>query len=182
MKIQIYDSAGSKIKQAEAGIFDSKIREDICQKVFEAEKRIQPYAPFLEAGKHHSASGKIRHQRRKWKTAYGHGISRVPRKIFWRRGTQFYWVGAEISGTRGGRRAHPPRIEHFLVNKKINKKEVIMAFKSAIAATGKKDWLKKRYETLKEAEVPVIIDGKVLELKTKEFYAFLKKILGDNLS
>jgi len=38
-----------------------------------------------------SASGKIRHKRHSWKVSYGHGMSRIPRKIFWRRGTNFSW-------------------------------------------------------------------------------------------
>ena len=56
-------------------LFSSKIREDICQKVYEIEKRWQPYAPYFLAGKLYSASGKIRHQRHRWKTSYGRGIS-----------------------------------------------------------------------------------------------------------
>lgn len=180
MKANLFDKTGKKIKQIESEIFNSKIREDIAQRIFEAEKRIQPYASFPEAGKRHSASGRIRHQRHKWRTSYGHGISRVPRKIFWRRGTQFYWVGAEVSGTRGGRKSHPPRAIHFQKTKKVNKKEILMAFKSAIAATGNQNWLKKRYETIKDAEVPIIINPEILKLKTKEFFSILEIILGEN--
>ena len=124
MKAKVLDKDGKEIKEIELpSCFASSIRQDITQKVYEAEKKWQPYAPFFMAGKQHSASGKIRHARRLWKTAYGHGISRVPRKILWRRGNQFYWIGAEIASTRGGRRAHPPRVEHFLKELKINKKE-----------------------------------------------------------
>ena len=124
----------------------------------------------------------MRHRRRKWRGGYGQGMSRVPRKIFWRRGAHFYWVGAEVSSTRGGRRAHPPRIVHFLASKKINKKESMIAFKSAIAATGNEFWLKKRYSSLNKIEVPIVISTEVLKLRTKEFYAFLEKILGENFS
>lgn len=160
-------------------LFSSKIREDICQKVYEIEKRWQPYAPYFLAGKLYSASGKIRHQRHRWKTSYGRGISRVPRKILWRRGTQFYWIGATVAGTRGGRRAHPPKIEHFLKKLKINKKEKLIAYKSAIAATASFDYIKKRYATLEEEKIkiglPLIIKSDLLKLKIKDFLKNLKE-------
>jgi ribosomal protein L4 len=159
-------------------IFSSSIREDICQKVYEAEKKWQPYAPFFMAGKQHSASGKIRHARRLWKTSYGHGISRVPKKALWRRGTQFYWVGAEVSGTRGGRHARIPRVEHFQKVLKINKKEKLIAFNSAIASTASLDYIRKRYSTFdKEIKLPMIIDSDFLKKKTKEFLKIIKENL-----
>jgi len=159
-------------------IFNEKIREDICQKVYEAEKRWQPYAPFFMAGKQHAASGKIRHARRLWKTSYGHGISRVPKKALWRRGTQFYWIGAEVSGTRGGRHARIPRVEHFLKKLKINKKEKLIAFNSAIASTASQDYVRKRYSTFdKEIKLPMIIDSDLLKKKIKEFLKALKENL-----
>jgi len=184
MKVKILNSEEKTEREIELPkIFFSKIREDIVQKTYEAEKKISPYSPFLMAGKQHSASGKIRHSRKVWKTQYGHGISRVPRKIFWRRGNQFYWVAAEVASTRGGRRAHPPRIEHFLARKKINKKEKSLALKSGIAATCSSEMIKKRYSSLKdkklEINLPLIISSEILKLKTKEFFSFLEKNLGD---
>jgi len=185
MKIQILSIDGKKVKETNATIFDKPIREDIAQKVFEIEKTIQPYSNFPEAGKQHSASGRIRHRRHKWRSSYGRGISRVPRKIFWRRGTQFYWIGAEVSGTRGGRRAHPPKIDHFVKIKKINKKEILKAFESGIAATSEVDFIKKRYERINkkdklELNLPFVVESSILKLKTKEFFASLRKILKDN--
>lgn len=180
MKMKILSIEGKEIKEITLPeIFSSKIREDIAQKVYEAGKMQQPYAPFYLAGKQYSASGKIRHSRRLWKTAYGHGISRVPRKILWRRGTQFYWIGAGIASARGGKRAHPPKIEHFLKKKKINKKEKKLALFSALSATASEKYVKKRYETLqdKKLELPLIVESKILQLKTKEFFSALKKIL-----
>lgn len=181
MKIQILDVEGKKKSEIETNIFDGEIREDIIQKVVEAEKRKQPYAPFYLAGKQASASGKIRHGRRKWKTAYGKGISRVPRKIFWRRGTQFYWQAATIASARGGRRAHPPKILSMLRIKKVNKKEKQKAFLSALALISSLEEIKKKYKTLEdkkmEIKLPIIIEGKILQLKTKEFFSVLEKIL-----
>jgi len=180
MKAKILNKEGKEAGEVELPeIFSSKIREDISQKVFEAFKKQQPYAPFFMAGKQHSASGKLRHARRLWKTAYGKGISRVPRKVLWRRGTQFYWIGAEISSTRGGRRAHPPRVEHFLKELKINKKEKLLAINSVISATANSFYLKKRYSRLKEVNknLPFVIGSDLLKLKTKEFFLAQEKIL-----
>ncbi|MEM3405658.1 MAG: 50S ribosomal protein L4 [Candidatus Pacearchaeota archaeon] len=160
--------------------FSFPIREDICQKYFHSLVYIQPHAPYKEAGKRHSASGIIRRARHKWKTSYGREMSRTPRKILWRRGSQFYWIGAEVANTRGGRRAHPTKIEHFLVKKKINKKEKEIALKSALAATASLEKIKERYEKLKDINLkinlPVVIKSDVLELKTKDFFKLLEKV------
>ncbi|MBS3091976.1 50S ribosomal protein L4 [Candidatus Pacearchaeota archaeon] len=186
MKTEILSIEGKKIKDVELpSLFSEKIRQDIVQKTFEAEKTIQPYAPDREAGKKHSASGVIRHIRHKWRSHYGRGISRIPRKTMWRRGTQFYWIGAEVSGTRGGRRAHPPKIAHFLKNKKINKKEYNIALRSAISSTAKEDLVKNRYKRISDntkiEKLPIVVESKITELRTGQLNESLKKILG-NLS
>jgi len=180
MKAQILSQTGSKGEISLPEIFSSKVREDIAQKFFEAEKKIQPYGPNPESGKHHSASGNLSHSRRLWKTAYGKGISRVPRKIMWRRGDHFFWVGAETSGTRGGRQAHPPKVARFQNEKKINKKEKRIAIESAFSSTANSEFLKKRYSTLQEIKIslPLVISSDALKLKTKEFFQFLEKNLG----
>jgi large subunit ribosomal protein L4e len=178
---------GKKEKEIEMpNFFKEKIREDIVAKVLETKKTFHPYSPSPVAGKQHSASGNIRHARRKWKTSYGRGISRVPRKILVRRGSQFIWVGAEVASTRGGRRAHPPKVVSKINTKKINKKELLIALKSALSATANKDYICKKYkkinqEMLNNFELPVIIDSKILEFKTKDFLKFLKRVLGEEL-
>jgi large subunit ribosomal protein L4e len=184
MKAKIFDKEGKAGKEIELpGCFSENVREDICQKYYEASKDIQPYAPFWLAGKQASASGIVRHARNKWKTAYGHGISRVPRKIFWRRGTQFYWQAATVTQARGGRRAHGPRVEHFEKKLKINKKEKKFALASGISATALPEYLKRRYERLTDKEIknlPFVVESNILKLKMKEFLTFLRKILGEN--
>jgi len=181
MKIQVLNIEGKKKSELNTGIFSGKIREDVIQKVVEIEKTKQPYAPYFLAGKQASASGKISHTRRKFKTAAGHGISRVPRKVFWRRGTQFYWQAATISGVRGGRRAHPPRVLGISKVRKANKKEYQVALLSALALTASIPALKNKYATLKDIDVkvslPIVVDYKILSLKTKDFFISLKNIL-----
>lgn len=186
MKANILSIMGEKLRQIELpSCFNEKIREDIIKRAFEAEIAAtrQPYGTFPLAGKLVSASGKIRHARRKYKTAYGIGISRVPRKVMTRRGTRFFWVGAFVPGTRGGRAAHPPKVEKVFT-KKINKKEKIKALKSAIAATSNAREIRKRYATLEadKIELPLIVESKIVDIKkTKELCKTLSKLLG-NLS
>ncbi len=174
MKGKIISKSGKKeIKVPE--IFSGNVREDIALKYFQIVREGQKYGNSPKAGK--EFSDKVRHAKRKFRGHYGRGISRIPRKVFWRRGTQFYWEGAGVSGAVGGRRAHPPK--PLTKTKKMNKKEMEKAIISALTSTVKKDWLKKRYSTVNEVdtELPIIIDGKILKLNTKEFHSFLEKIL-----
>jgi len=180
MKTTLFDSKGSKKSDIELpALFSTKVRSDIISKYYRTDKFAQPYSTDPEAGKKHSASGTISHKRHDWKGHYGRGIARLPRKTMWRRGTQFFWIGAEVSGTRGGRRAHPPK--GIGVEKKINKKEIVIAMNSAFAATASKDHITERYATLEKIDIaPAVIDS--LPEKTKDLIATLKKIYGDAIS
>ncbi len=183
MKTHVLDINGKKGKEVTLpDAFSSKIREDIVSKVIEAKKTKQPYAPSLVAGKQHSASGKIQHTRHVWKTMQGRGISRIPRKIMSRRGSQFNWRAAEIPSAMGGRRAHPPKIIPMINTKKINKKEMTIALKSALGATANEKIVTGRYEKLKSKKIsglPIVVESKIISLKTKTLIESLKKILGD---
>ncbi len=176
MKAKLYSSDGTpKGEISLPSLFETKIREDITAKYFESEKIKQPYSPDERAGRKHSAAGTISHKRHDWKGHYGRGISRIPRKTMWRRGTQFFWIGAEISGTRGGRRAHPPK--GIGKEKKINKKEIQIAMNSAFASTASAELIMRRYSSLEKINsAPVVIES--LPPKTKELMNSLKKILG----
>lgn len=174
MKTSIITETGKGKEIELPEIFSTTIRPDIAQKVYETEKSYSPYAPFYLAGKQHSASGIIKRHRKVWKTGYGHGLSRVPRKIIWRRGTQFNWIGATVANTVGGRRAHPPKVIHFQREMKINKKEKEIALNSGISASGNKNYIKKRYTSLGEIkiELPLVIHSETL--KPKKFFEAVK--------
>lgn len=183
MKANILDIDGKKIKQIELPkCFSQEIRGDIISKVLETKKSKQPYSPSPVAGKQYSASGILVHQRHVWKSQYGRGMSRVPRKILSRRGSQFNWEGATAPGTKGGRRAHPPKVVSMINTKKINKKEALTALISALSASTNEKEIAKRYSSLKNKKIenlPLVVESKFLSLKTKDLFSSLKKILGD---
>ncbi len=185
MKSKILDINGKEKGSIELPkSFSENVREDIVAKVVEAKKTRQPYAPSPVGGKQHSASGKIQHVRHVWKTMQGKGISRVPRKIMSRRGSQFNWTGAEIPNAVGGRRAHPPKIISMINTNKINKKEMALAFISALSATANENLVARKYETLKGKKIsglPFVVEEKITKLKTKDLISSLKKVLGEVL-
>lgn len=163
--------------------FSHKVREDIVMKVLEAKKNKQPYGASQLAGLQASASGKWIHRRHVWKSQYGRGWSRIPRKIFSRRGTQFRAEGATSPNTKGGRRAHPPKAISMIGSLKINKKELRLAFISALSATANKEFVERKYSRIDKLnhDIPFIVESKLATLKTQELMNSLKKILGDDL-
>lgn len=178
MKTHIINIEGKEIKEISLpDCFETEIRPDLIHKVFWAvqKRQMQLYGAYILAGKEVSASGKQSHARRKWKTLYGKGISRVPRKTLSHRGTQFHWIGAFIPGTVGGRGAHPPKPLRAYI--KINSKENRKAINSAIAASVSQDILKKKYPHAKtHGKLPIVIDSKILEGRAKEIIALLEKL------
>ncbi len=183
MKANILDIHGKEKGQIELPkCFSAKIREDIVMKFLEATKFMQPYAPSLVAGKQHAAKGKVVHRRHVWRSGYGRGASRVPRKIFSRKGSQFNWEAAEVPFARGGMRAHPPKVLGHINSSKINKKELRLAFLSALSATANEKQVAKKYSSIEKVrELPIVIESKIISLKIKELLLNLRKIFGENL-
>ena len=180
MKSKILDKSGNSKKEIEMPKnFSGKIRKDVLLKVFESQKGIhmQAYGAKEGAGAQYSASGISIKARHKWKGTYGKGISRVPRKIMSRHGASFNWVGATVSSARGGRKPHAPRSGKNLF-KKINKKELSIAFNSGFAGTIDSDSLEKKYG--KKIISGLVFSDDVLKLKTKDFLVLLKKVLSDS--
>ncbi len=185
MKTQVLDINGKKVKEINLpSFFSTKIREDIVSRVLEAKKIRQPYSPSPVAGKQHAAKGKIVHRRHVWRSGYGRGASRVPRKIFSQKGSQFNWEAAEVPQARGGMRAHPPKVISMITRAKINKKELKSALASALSATANGDFVSKKYESLDKKDIkhlPIIVENKITELKTKNLLTSLKEILGEKV-
>jgi len=185
MKANLLDINGKKVKDIELPkCFTGEVRKDVIAKIVEAKKKRQPYGPSPVAGNQYSASGVLIHQRKVWKSQYGRGISRVPRKIMTAKGSQFNWVGATVPNTRGGRKVHCPKVISMINDNKINKKELKLALVSALSATTDAKEISKRYVRLKEKKIdnlPLVVESKITTLKTKELISSLKKILGEQL-
>ena len=179
MKTKLYDSKGKEKGNLDLPkCFSITPRSDILLKVFEAQKTslMQPYGAKPGAGAQYSASGILRHKRHEWKTTYGKGISRVPRKIMSRSGASFNWVGATVSSARGGRSPHAPKAEKNLF-KKVNKNELNLAFWSALSGTFNEKALEKKYNS--KVPTSFVFENAVLESKTKDFFEILKKLYGE---
>lgn len=157
--------------------FSVRIREDILSKVVEALKDYSAFGAKPGAGAQYSASGILKHKRHDWKSTYGKGISRIPRKIFSRHGSSFNWAGATVSNTRGGRRPHAPRAEKNMF-RKINQKEFLIAMNTALTGTFDAKSLEKKYGAKVES---VIFSSDVLEMKTKDFIVLMEKVFGKEL-
>jgi large subunit ribosomal protein L4e len=89
----------------------------------------------------------------------GLGIARLARA----KGQGFPRAGqaAGVAGTRHGRVAHPP-VSFKRIYKKINKKEKNLALCSAIAATSRRDLVKRRgHELDDKIELPLVVSNKI---------------------
>lgn len=176
MKLSIYDQEKKETGKIDLPVqFSEEIRPDLIKRAvlaFNANTR-QPYAPDPRAGK--KASALVSKRRRDYRGSYGKGISRVPRKIMTRRGSQMNWVGAFAPQTRGGRRAHPPDIEKIW-EQKINKKENKKAIRSAIAGSINKDYVQARNHIIPK-EFPFIIESSFENIKkTKDLLKSLNNL------
>lgn len=175
MKANYYNENGEKQKQIDLPKqFSEEIRPDLIKRavlVIQANNR-QPYGAFPFAGKR--ASAKLSRRRRDFKTSYGIGMSRSPRKTLWNRGTQFGWVGAYSPSTVGGRRAHPPKSIKEL-GQKINIKERKKAIRSALSASVIPEIVKAHGHRFKE--LPTIINSKIESFsKTKQVKDLMIKL------
>ncbi len=173
MKIPIIDQSKKEIAKKEMPKqFEEPVREDLIYRAVitvQANSR-QPYGSDPRAGM--KVSAKLSRRRKNYKTSYGHGISRSPRKIMSHRGTRFNWVGALAPNTVKGRRAHAPKVDRIW-DKKINIKERRKALCSALSATVDKSIVAKRGHIL-PADFPFILSNDIEKIsKTKDVIALL---------
>lgn len=175
-KIKILDLEGKEKGEIDLPEqFNEPLRIDIIRKCFHIIRNNmrQPYGASPEAGKKTVAWTSKR--RRDYKSSYGYGISRTPRKVLTRRGMRFYWVGAFAPNTVGGRRAHPPKSEKIW-KKDINKKEKRKAIRSALSALINPTIVKERGHKI-PANYPFLVDSAIEGIgKTKEVRSILIKL------
>jgi len=144
MKAQVKTLDGGVTKSIDLPeIFSEEYRPDLIKKAVMAlqSTRRQPHGSHPFAGIRSSAVG--------WGS--GRGSSHVPRI---RNGSR----AAKVPQAKGGREAHPPKVEKILI-KEINQKEKHKAFRSAVAASINEDLVKGRGHQY-EGSVPVVIEDK----------------------
>lgn len=142
------------------GVFGERYRPDLIKKAVLAAQanRLQVYGPTPYAGMQTSADN--------W--GPGRGMARVPRI---KNGNRV----ARITQARGGRKAHPPKVEKDY-SEKINKKERIKAIRSAIAATSSQEIVRQRGHTF-EAELPIIATDELQDVRTtKDVAGFMEAV------
>lgn len=158
MDINIIDLSGKSSKKITSSLFDEPYRPDLIKKAVLAAQanRQQPYGPHMYAGLRTSAEG--------W--GPGRGVSRVARI---RNGSK----AARIPQAVKGRQAHPPKPEADRTEK-INDKERKKAIKSALAATGNIELVRKRGHKF-SAQLPLIAEDDLAALsKTKDVKSFME--------
>ena len=143
-------------------VFRLPVRKDLIRRVYLSEftAALQPKGRDPMAGKRTSARSLGAH----------HGVSRVPRI----RGSM---RAALVNMTRGGRLAHPPRVEK-VIHERVNKRERILGTASALAATSIPDIVKARGHIFNAVYVPVVVEHDVLErvATTKQALELLDKL------
>src|SRR5512137_756485 len=158
MKAQVKTLDGGIAKDIELPeLFSEEYRPDLIKKAVMAlqSTRRQPHGTDPFAGIRSSAVG--------WGS--GRGSSHVPRL---KNGSR----AAKVPQAKGGREAHPPKVEKVLI-KEINQKEKQKAFRSAVAASVNEELVKGRGH-LFEGAVPVVLEDKFETLaKTQEIITAL---------
>lgn len=131
--------------------FTSQVREDIVRSAVHASRanRRQSYGHREHDGKKAPQPG-MKHSVEWW--GKGRGVSRIMRKTGQK-------TGAQNPHTRGGRRAHGPKVDKDW-SQKLNSKERRIARDSAIAATCDPSTVSSRGHRFDEGtRFPIIIDG-----------------------
>ncbi|MFX1286130.1 MAG: 50S ribosomal protein L4 [Promethearchaeota archaeon] len=167
-KVPVYDLKGKEIDKVDvSSVFKTPFRPNVIKRSVLASRRNRqiPYGVNPRAGKRTSAES--------W--GAGRGAARIPRV----KGSQTHSAsrGAFIPFAVGGRRAHPPSgFKKF--KEKINKKEKILAKKSAIAATANPVLVESRGHIIEEIKsLPLIVSDDLESLnKTNEVEAAFRNL------
>jgi large subunit ribosomal protein L4e len=149
---KVFDLNGKEISKIRLPqIFKTPNRPDVIKRAVVAiqSHRFQPQGRDPMAGKRNTAESR----------GVGLGIARVPRLK--ERGQR----AAFAPGTVGGREAHPPRAEKK-IKKKIPKKEMRLALRSAVAATASKEIVASRGHVVDDVpDFPLVVVDDIQSLK-----------------
>lgn len=174
MKTQILDKTGKKVGDFDFSV-SSDVRDDIFKKAVLAEFSLfrQVKGADPEAGK--KASINVSKRRKTFRTTYGRGGSRTPKKVMWARGSQFRFVGAFAGNTVGGRKAHAPNANKIIV-KDINNKEWLKAIVTGFSASLDRNLVLANGQRVPES-YPFVLEDSIEQIeKTKDFADVLEKL------
>jgi large subunit ribosomal protein L4e len=148
---KVFDLEGKSVGKLKVPeVFKTPIRPDLIKRAVAVlqSHRFQPQGRDPLAGKRRSVES----------LGAGHGLSRFPRLRAGQRATF-------AVGTVGGRSAFPPVVEKKLA-KKIPKKEMRLALRSALAATASKETVEARGHIVEEVrDLPLVVVDDIQNLK-----------------
>lgn len=152
---KLFDLKGASVDKVKVPkVFSTPLRPDVIKRavVTIQTHRVQPQGRDPMAGKRTTAESQ----------GVGLGISRVPRQ---EGGNRARFAPGVVSG----RAAFPPRVEKKIW-KKLPRKEMKLALRSAIAATGSKDIVANRGHAVEDIpDFPLVVIDEIQKLKkTKE--------------
>ncbi len=167
MRAQSYSTSGSRDGEVELpAIFETPVRRDVIQKAYInlESHRFQPKGTHPTAGMDVVA--------RSNDPPTGRGTSRIAKMRGGGGGRQGQAGG--VASVRGGRQAHPPKVQKT-IHKKINKKENRLALCSAIAATASRSLIEARGHRVGTNEsFPIIISDDIEDVaKTQDLTAVI---------
>tara|TARA_B100000989_G_scaffold290201_1_gene263040 strand:- start:13377 stop:14252 length:876 start_codon:yes stop_codon:yes gene_type:complete len=185
---EVYDidiELGKKITLPES--FNSEVREDLVKLAVASSRanRRQSYGSNPHGGKKKPMSG-MKHSVEWW--GKGRGVSRIMRRTGQRR-------GAQNPHTKGGRRAHGPKVEKNWA-RKLNRNERRLARNSALSATTNLDVVSGRGHRFAEeiSSLPIILgdyseNGEKIDIESFNLSGGTRKVnaifealgLGDDL-
>jgi len=149
---KVFDLKGEEVSTLNLPqIFNTPSRPDVIKRAVVAiqSHKYQPQGRDPMAGKKNTAESR----------GTGLGISRMPRLKG--RGQR----AAFAPGTVGGRSAHPPEAKKK-IRKKIPKKEMQLALRSAVAATGSKETVASRGHMVEDVpDFPLVVVDEIQSLK-----------------
>jgi len=175
MKTNIFDIQGNVKGEVDLPkVFSTPLREDLIRRAVLAvhSHNRQPYGVDSLAGKRTSAHYHgMRHSRY---TMMNREMARMQRIHEGPAGLQL--TARFVPQARKGRESHPPK-PNKIFWQKINKKERVLAIKSAIAATALKDIVTKRNHLINNMILPIVIEDSFQEIKkAKQLKQLLEKI------
>ncbi len=136
-------------------VFNTPYRPDLIKRAVLSEQsyKRQKQGRYLLAGRLVAATS----------VGPGRGISKIPRTHG--KGTHHGNRAAFVHSARGGKLAHPPKVEKIIIEK-INKKEKRFAIRSAVSSTANKELVEKRGHIVDGVKnFPIILDNKACEIK-----------------